>query len=167
MWNHLNKLSVPFQQKAPCEIWWKLLKRFQRRNLKNHNFMHVYSLGARTYQHFPTYKFMGAQIWSSHKTVKGQPMTIIWTNLVDLESPMLYTKIQPQSFLGAGEEDLFVFLPYMCAWGQLYYRTETTWTNFQSPFNRKLHMKFEENLPGGFRGEVVERCRWITDGNWS
>ena len=26
---------------------------------------------------------------------------------------MLYTKIQPQSFLGSGEEDIEVFLPYM------------------------------------------------------
>ena len=40
-------------------------------------------------------------------------MIIIWINLVDLESPMLYTKIQPQSFLGSGEEDFQEFLPYM------------------------------------------------------
>ena len=26
---------------------------------------------------------------------------------------MLYTKIQPKSFLGSGEEDFSVFLPYM------------------------------------------------------
>ena len=26
---------------------------------------------------------------------------------------MLYTKIQPQSFLSTGEEDFYVFLPYM------------------------------------------------------
>ena len=25
-------------------------------------------------------------------------------------------------------------------------------TNFQFPFNRRLHMKFEENWPRGFRG---------------
>ena len=25
--NHSNKLSIIFRQKAPCEIWWKLLKR--------------------------------------------------------------------------------------------------------------------------------------------
>ena len=37
-------------------------------------------------------------------------LVIIWINLVDLESPMLYTKIQPQS---TGEEDFYVFLPYM------------------------------------------------------
>ena len=34
------------------------------------------------------------------KKIKG-PLTITWTNLVRLESPMLYTKIQPQSFLGS------------------------------------------------------------------
>ena len=39
------------------------------------------------------------------KKVKGQPTIIIWTNLVDLESLMPYTKIQPQSFLDSGEED--------------------------------------------------------------
>ena len=32
---HLNKLSIPFQQKAPCEIWWKLFKQFQRRRHLN------------------------------------------------------------------------------------------------------------------------------------
>ena len=52
---------------------------------------------------------MRAQIWPCGKRVKGQNTTIIWTNLVDLEYPMLYTKIQFQSFLGSGEEDLKVF----------------------------------------------------------
>ena len=33
--NHSNTLSIPFRQKAPWEIWWKLLKWFQRgRRLK-------------------------------------------------------------------------------------------------------------------------------------
>ena len=45
--------------------------------------------------------------------LKGPLMVIIWTNLVDLESSMLYTKIQPWNFLGSGEEDFYVFLPYM------------------------------------------------------
>ena len=35
---------------------------------------------------------------------KGQATIIIWTNLVDLESPKLYTNIQPLSFLGSGED---------------------------------------------------------------
>ena len=45
--------------------------------------------------------------------VKSQPRVIVWTNLVDLETRMLYTKIQAQSFLGSGEKDFEVFLPYM------------------------------------------------------
>ena len=40
-------------------------------------------------------------------------MIIIRINLVELESSMLYTKVQPQSFLGSGEEDSQEFLPYM------------------------------------------------------
>ena len=39
-------------------------------------------------------------------------MIIIWTNVVELESSMLYTKIQPQSSLRSGE-DFQEFLPYM------------------------------------------------------
>ena len=32
---HSNKLSISFREKAPCEIWWKLLRLFQRkRHLK-------------------------------------------------------------------------------------------------------------------------------------
>ena len=40
-------------------------------------------------------------------------MIINIKNLVGLESPMLFTKIQPQGFLGSGKEDFYVFLPYM------------------------------------------------------
>ena len=58
-----------------------------------------------TFQHFPLYKCMGTQIWPYGKKVKGQPMTIILTNLVDLKTLMLYTKNQPQSFFSSGEED--------------------------------------------------------------
>ena len=46
--NHSKKLSIPIQQKAPCGIWWKLLKQFlRRRHLILHNFIYVYSPGAR------------------------------------------------------------------------------------------------------------------------
>ena len=45
----------------------------------------------------------GTQIWLYHKNVKGHASLIILTNLVDLQSPMLYTKIQPQSFLSTEE----------------------------------------------------------------
>ena len=47
----------------------------------------------------------GTQIWLYNKKVKSYPSLIILINLVDLESPMLYTKIQPQNFHSQGEED--------------------------------------------------------------
>ena len=31
------ELSIPFRQKALCEIWWILLKRFQRQQTPGHN----------------------------------------------------------------------------------------------------------------------------------
>ena len=46
----------------------------------------------------------GPHIWPCGKKVKGQSTTIIWINLVDIEFQILYTKIQPQSFLGSGED---------------------------------------------------------------
>ena len=47
------------------------------------------------------------------KKAKGQPRIIICANLVDLESLILYTKIQPQSFLGSGENFFtFFFIIY-------------------------------------------------------
>ena len=36
--------------------------------------------------------------------------------------------------------------------------------NIQSPFNRKLHMKFEENWPRGFRGGRSKV--WKDDDRW-
>ena len=43
---------------------------------------------------------------------------------MDLESLMVYFKIQSQSFLGSGEEDFFVFLPYMGMAAILFNATE-------------------------------------------
>ena len=37
--DHLNKLSITFQQYDQCEIWWQLPKWF----LENHDFIHVNS----------------------------------------------------------------------------------------------------------------------------
>ena len=46
--DHLNKLSITFQQKDQCEIWWKLAKWF----LKNHDFIHVNSTVAGKYNKY-------------------------------------------------------------------------------------------------------------------
>ena len=47
------------------------------------------------------------------KKANGHPSIIISTNLVAFESLMLYTKIQPQSFLSSGEKRFSSVLPYM------------------------------------------------------
>ena len=79
----------------------------------------------------------GTQIWPCHKKVKGHISLIILTNLVDLESLMLYTKIQPQSFLSTGEEDFYKYVQssHLVQW------CKTFWTNCQHPFNRRPHVK--------------------------
>ena len=46
--DHLNKLSITFQQKDQCEIWWKMAKWF----LKNHDFIHVNSTVAGKYNKY-------------------------------------------------------------------------------------------------------------------
>ena len=66
-----------------------------------------------TFQCFFLYKYIETLIWPFRKKVNCQPRIIFWTILVDLESSMLYTKIQSQSFLGSGEEDAQVFVSYM------------------------------------------------------
>ena len=38
-------------------------------------------------------------MWPCRKKIKGHPRIIIWTDFVDLESPMLYTKISLKPFL--------------------------------------------------------------------
>ena len=77
------------------------------------------------FQLFTPYKSIETQIWPFLK--KGQPLIIIWTNLVELESSMLYTKIKPQSFLDSGEDfkeffyDIRTWRPSCSvAWNYLY-----------------------------------------------
>ena len=62
---------------------------------------------------FPIQKCIGKQTWPCRKNVKCQCVTIILAILVDLLSPMIYAKIQPQGILGSGEEYFIFFLPYM------------------------------------------------------
>ena len=52
------------------------------------------------------------QIWPWRKIGKGQPMVIIWANLVVLEHPMLHTKFRSHRPFGS-REDFLMFLPYM------------------------------------------------------
>ena len=53
---------------------------------------------------FPIQMHRGAT-WPRRKKVKCQCTIIILAILVDLPSPMIYAKIQPQGILGFEEED--------------------------------------------------------------
>ena len=117
--DHLNKLSITFQQKDQCEIWRKLAKWF----LKNHDFIHVNSTVAGKYYkykpddghlRFPIRTILTTvdlqvtlilSIYLGGKKVKCQHRTIIWAILVDLLSPVICAKIRTQGLFGYGEED--------------------------------------------------------------
>ena len=62
-----------------------------------------------TFQHFSYTNAWGHKFDLAVKNVKGQPIIIIETNVVDIASLMLYTKIQPKRILGSGEEDFKCF----------------------------------------------------------
>ena len=129
--DHLNKLSITFQQKDQCEIWWRLAKWF----LKNHDCINVNSTVAGKYykykpddghlrfpirtilttadlRHFDNFNIneYGPYKWGSKfdlggKKVKCQHRTIILAILVDLLSPIISAKIRTQGLFGYGEED--------------------------------------------------------------
>ena len=61
-------------------------------------------------------------------------------NLVELEFPMLYTKIQPQSFLGSGQEHFKAFLPYI--------GMTAIWFNGVEPFKQTVDTHSTEGLCG-------------------
>ena len=69
---------------------------------------------------------------------------------------MLHTKFRGNRLAGSGEEDFLRFLPYMgMDGGHLGHVTWTIYTNFRSPFPRRLHIKFGFDWPSGFGGEDV------------
>ena len=72
-------------------------------------------------------------------------MIIIWTNMIALETVMLYTKIQPQSFLGAGE-DFQEFLPYMDMAAIPFQQKAPCeiWWNLLKWFQRIRHLKITQ-----------------------
>ena len=116
---------------------------------------------------FSPCKCMGAQIWPCHKKVKSQPTTIFWTNLVYLEFPMLYTKIQPQSFLGSGEDDFFY---HIWAWWPSCSMGQNHSYKLSIPFRQKAPCEIWGKLLKWFprRGHLKTRWRlwwlsWISD----
>ena len=68
---------------------------------------------------------------------------------------MLHTKFRGNRSAGSGEEFfLYIFNIYGHG-GHLGHVTWTIYTNFRSPFPRRLQIKFGFDWPSGFRGEDV------------
>ena len=89
-------------------------------------------------------------------------MIIIWTNLVELESSMLYTKIQTKSFLDSGEDFPVVFFQYIDMAAIFFNCTEPfdqmgntlstegpckIWWKLLNQFQRRRHLKQEAHGP--------------------
>ena len=68
---------------------------------------------------------------------------------------MLYTKFRGTRPAGSGEEDFFKVFAIYGPGGHLGHVTWTIYTNFRSPFPRRLHIKFGFDWQSGFRGEIV------------
>ena len=64
-----------------------------------------FSFGEEDFWRFFPYKCIGKQTWPSSKKVKCQHTIILLAMLVDLPSPMIPAKVQPQGILGSGVED--------------------------------------------------------------
>ena len=61
--------------------------------------------GEEDFLRFFPYKCIGKQTWPCCKKVKRQRTTILLAILVDLPSPMIPAKVQPQGILDSGGED--------------------------------------------------------------
>ena len=62
-------------------------------------------LEKKIFKGFFPYKCIGKQTWPCRKKVKRQRTAILLAILVDLPSPMIPAKAQPQGILGSGGED--------------------------------------------------------------
>ena len=92
--------------------------------------------------------------------VKCQCTTFILATLVDLPSPMICAKIQPQGILGSGEEDFKRFY-YIWAW-------RPSWSNDSEHFNNLLFPQPKE-APYGIRAKLAQplqmsRLKMLTNG---
>ena len=67
---------------------------------------------------------------------------------------MLHAKFQVHVSSGSGEEIFKGFYHIYGHGGHLGHVTWTIYINFRSPFPRRLHMKFGNNWPSGFREDV-------------
>ena len=157
--NHVNKLSTSIRRPNGLAF-------------KNYTILYMYI--AQGQGQITPWHIISPQFWLYRKKVTDHPRIIwdypriiIWTNLVDLESPILFTKIPPRSFLGSGGED-FKSVNYIWA-------LRPSCSVVQSHFN-KLSITLQQTVPceiclnwsSGFREEdsvymlIAQRQRQIT-----
>ena len=91
-------------------------------------------------------QLVGASHWATKCT------TTILTTLVDLLSPMIYAKIQPQGFWRRRFLKAFTIYGHG---GHLIQWKATILAIFHSPTPGRLQMIFEQHWPRGSRGEVI------------
>ena len=66
---------------------------------------------------------------------------------------MLHTKFRGNRPIGSGEEDFSVVFTIYRRCGQLGNVTKISRTKFQCHYPRRLHIKFQQDRPSGFRKE--------------
>ena len=81
--------------------------------------------------------------WETYFFSTFSSINSLWTKLVDLESPKLYTKIQPLSFLVSGEEDFKRFTIYSHGDNRAKW-SRPVWINSLYPFDKRHDAKFYE-----------------------
>ena len=106
---------------------------------------------------------MGKQIWPCHKKVKRQCRTIILAILLDLLSSRICADIAPGLiWFWKGLLKVFTINGHGSHLGQW---TATVLSIFRFPNLRRLHIKFEQHWPRGFRGEVVWNSQYFSHTN--
>ena len=78
---------------------------------------------------------------------------------------MLFVKFRGIRSTGSGEEDFLRVFTIYGRGSHLGHVTWTIYTNFGSPFQRRLHIKFGFDWPSGFREEDL--WKWWTDRRWT
>ena len=101
--------------------------------------------------HFFLYKSLSYQIWPCRIIGQGHSRVIIWTNYDGLESTMLHTKFRENR--APVLEKIFGDFTIYGRGGHLGHVTLVPWTNFRSPYPRRLHIKFGFDWQSGFAEE--------------
>ena len=87
--DHLNKLSITFQQQDQCEIWRRLANLF----LKNHDFIHVNSTVAGKHnKHKQDYSHLGFPIRMILAIVDLQVTSILSMNFESVQEKKFKTR---------------------------------------------------------------------------